>query len=98
MYASHRVERNKIRISFTHVGQGLTFRHADTLQGFAIAGEDGVFHWADAVIDGATVVVSSSEVPSPVAVRYAWARTAPWANLFNKDGLPALAFQTEMSR
>jgi len=98
MYASHRVERNKIRISFTHVGQGLTFRHADTLQGFAIAGEDDVFHWADAVIDGATVVVSSSEVPSPVAVRYAWARTAPWANLFNKDGLPALAFQTEMSR
>ena len=97
LYRSHTVEGDKIRITFTNVGQGLAFRHADRLQGFAIAGEDKVFHWADAVIDGETVVVSSKDVPSPVAVRYAWARVARWANLFNKDGLPALAFQTDIN-
>ena len=51
--------------------------------------------WADAVIDGDTVVVSSDKVAKPVAVRYAWASDHPWANLFNKDGLPALTFRTD---
>jgi len=95
LYKSRTVENGKVRIAFTHVGKGLTFRQADRLQGFTIAGEDKVFRRADAVIDGDSVVVSSPEVPSPVAVRYAWARNAPWANLFNKDGLPALAFRTD---
>jgi len=49
---------------------------------------------ADAVIEGNTVVVSSDKVLKPVAVRYAWAGVHPWANLFNKDGLPALPFST----
>lgn len=95
LYDSHRVKGNKIRVRFTHVGQGLAFRPGDKLQGFAIAGEDKQFHWADAVIDGKAVVVSSAEVPKPVAVRYAWSQQHPWANLFNKDGLPAQAFRTD---
>jgi sialate O-acetylesterase len=95
MYKSHKVEGKTIRVSFHAAGKGLAFRHADKLQGFSIAGEDRVFHWADAVIDGDTVVVSCADVPSPVAVRYAWARNAPWANLFNKDSLPAPAFRTD---
>jgi len=92
---SHSVDGDKVRLEFTHVGKGLTFRHADKLQGFAIAGEDKVFHWADAVIENDTVIVSSPNVAAPVAVRYAWAKAAAWANLFNKDGLPALAFRTD---
>ena len=51
--------------------------------------------WADAVIDGDSVIVSSAAVPKPTAVRYAWASQHPWANLFNKDGLPAQTFRTD---
>lgn len=94
-YKSHTIEGDKIRISFTHVGQGLAFRPGVKLQGFAVAGADKMFHWADAVIDGDTVLVSSPRGTTPVAVRYAWAATHPWANLFNKDGLPALSFRTD---
>jgi len=94
-YKSHEVEGNAIRIAFSHVGQGLAIRHADQLQGFAIAGKDRIFHWADAKIDGETVVVSSPKVAKPAAVRYGWSRRRAWANLFNKDGLPALSFRTD---
>src|SRR5262249_30399007 len=95
VYDSHTVEGNKIRIAFTHVGQGLAMQHGKKLQGFAIAGPDKIFHWANAEIDGSTVVVCNDKVPNPVAVRYAWAGRHPWANLFNKDGLPALSFRTD---
>jgi len=95
LYASHAVEGDKVRIKFTHVGQGLSARHSDKLQGFMLAGADKKFHWADAVIDGNSVLVSSAAVAQPVAVRYAWSSNAPWANLFNKDGLPAQTFRTD---
>lgn len=95
MYDSFKVEGNQIRVSFKHIGQGLALRHSDKLQGFAIAGADKAYRWADAKIDGETVVVSSREVPAPVAVCYAWDAIHMWANLFNKDGLPALEFRTD---
>jgi sialate O-acetylesterase len=95
VYASHKVEGDKIRIQFKHIGGGLATKYGDGLQGFAVAGKDGKYHWAKAVIDGDSVVASSSEVPQPVAVQYAWDKHSPWANLFNKDGLPALAFREE---
>ena len=60
-----------------------------------VAGEDKKFFWADAVIEGDTIVLSCDKVSKPVAVRYAWAAVHPWANLFNKDGLPALPFRTD---
>ena len=94
-YASHVVEGNKVRVKFTHVGQGLAVRHSDKLQGFMIAGADKKFVWADAVLEGDSVVVSSPKVANPAAVRYAWSGISPWANLFNKDGLPALTFRTD---
>jgi len=94
MYDSHKIEGATIRIAFKHVGKGLAFKGGDRLQGFAIAGADGVFNWAEAKIDGKTVVLSSNKVAKPTAVRYACANNCPWANLFNKDGLPAVAFQT----
>jgi sialate O-acetylesterase len=95
IYESHTIEGGQVRLRFTHVGQGLACRHGEGLQGFAVAGEDKMFHWADAVIDGDTVLVSCDKVANPVAVRYAWGRVHPWANLFNKDGLPALPFRTD---
>ena len=95
LYASHEIESSKVRVKFTHVGQGLAARHSDRLQGFMIAGADQKFVWAEAVIDGDSVLVSSPAVTAPVAVRYAWSSNAPWANLFNKDGLPAQTFRTD---
>lgn len=93
IYASHKVEGNKIRIQFNHVGNGLATKYGDGLQGFAVAGKDGKYHWAQATIDGDTVVASSENVPEPVSVQYAWDKNSTWANLFNKDGLPALIFR-----
>lgn len=92
MYKSHSVEEGQARVRFEHVGQGLVFRHGDALQGFALAGDDGKFHWATATIDGDSVVLTCMQVSRPVAIRYAWATPHPWANLFNADGLPALPF------
>jgi len=64
------------------------------LKGFAVAGEDKKFAWAEATIDGDTIVLTSPEVPHPVAVRYGWADN-PACNLFNKEGLPASPFRTD---
>lgn len=93
VFESFAGEGNDIRVKFKHVGQGLVFKHGEKLQGFEIASKGGPFHWADAKINGDTVVVSSDKVVKPFSVRYGWARSHPWANLFNKDGLPALAFR-----
>jgi sialate O-acetylesterase len=51
--------------------------------------------WADAVIEGKTVVVSSHDVPKPVAVRYAFSRDPEGCNLYNNEGLPASPFRTD---
>lgn len=93
IYKSHTQEGDKVRVTFTHVGAGLTFKHGTKLQGFAVAGDDQRFHWADATIDGDSVLLSSPKVAKPVTVQYAWAATHAWANLFNADGLPALPFR-----
>jgi sialate O-acetylesterase len=95
IYASHAVDGKAIRVKFTHCDRGLAFRHSDKLQGFAVAGDDKVFRWADARIDGDSVVVTCAEVEQPVAVRYAWGSNRTWANLFNADGLPAVTFRTD---
>ncbi|MEO6740351.1 MAG: hypothetical protein ABIP20_08865 [Chthoniobacteraceae bacterium] len=93
--ASHTVSGGKVTLKFTHAGKGLAFKNGDALQGFMIAGADKKFTWADAQITGDTVIVSSKDVPQPAAVRYAWSSTFPWANLFNKDGLPSQPFRTD---
>ncbi len=101
IYKSHKIDDNKVIVSFDHVGKGLVFKKGesvDKLQGFTISEDGKTFVWADAVIEGKTVVVSSDKVLKPVAVRYAWASQYTlntWANLFNKDGLPALPFRTD---
>ncbi|HTU25517.1 MAG TPA: sialate O-acetylesterase [Pirellulales bacterium] len=84
---------DKIVVNFKHVGAGLVAA-GGPLTGFAIAGEDGKFRNATAQIEGNTVVVSSDQVPHPVAVRYGWA-DFPIVNLWNKEGLPACPFRTD---
>jgi sialate O-acetylesterase len=94
VYDKMKVEGDKVRLSFKHVGGGLVAQGGDKLTGFAIAGEDKKFVWADARIDGDTVVVSSKEVAKPAAVRYAWADN-PECNLYNKEGIPASPLRTD---
>jgi sialate O-acetylesterase len=88
------VKGNQIILTFDNADKGLTTTDGRPLRGFAIAGEDMNFVWADARINGSLVVVSSSEVENPVAVRYAWAAN-PEANLCNKAGLLASPFRTD---
>ncbi|XHR27123.1 MAG: sialate O-acetylesterase [Chthoniobacteraceae bacterium] len=64
------------------------------LEGFAICGEDRVWHWAEAKIDGTAILVESPAVNHPVAVRYAWADN-PTCNLYNRAGFPAAPFRTD---
>lgn len=98
LFDSHKPEGKDIRIKFTHVGKGLAFKHGDKLQGFEVSGKDGKWQWAEARIEKDTVVVSCTEVAEPVHVRYGWGQTHTWANLFNKDGLPALTFTTDRAK
>lgn len=94
LYDGYRIEGNKIRIYFRHTDGGLKTNDEASLKGFTVAGADHKFHWANAVIDGKSVVVSSAEVTLPFAVRYAWANN-PEGNLCNGAGLPASPFRTD---
>lgn len=94
VYKDMTVDGDKIIITFTETGRGLMAKGGE-LKHFAIAGADRKFVWADAIIKGNKVIVSSKEVQNPVAVRYAWADNPDGANLCNKDGLLASPFRTD---
>ena len=95
-YKSHRIEGNKIVLTFDSIGSGLMAGRDGPLNSFAIAGKDREFVWADAVIEGDSVVVSAKDVPNPVAVRYAWAANPSHRNLlYNQEGIPASPFRTD---
>lgn len=93
LYSGFKVNGKEVRLNFTHTDGGLVAK-GEKLNGFAIAGADRKFVWANAKIEGDAVVVSSDEVPEPKAVRYSWASN-PIGNLFNKEGLPASSFRTD---
>jgi sialate O-acetylesterase len=116
IYQSMKIEKDKIRLNFSHAETGLVARELPTnyrprstlpatvelkrnspsseLEGFAICGEDKKWVWADAKIEGDSVVVWSPQVPSPVAVRFAWSPN-PTFNLYNNAGFPAAPFRTD---
>ena len=91
-YRSHETKEGKVIITFDYA-DGLHAKYGDT-EGFMIAGADKQFVWADAMIKGNTVVVSSPKVPEPVAVRYGWAIN-PVSTIYNGAGLPANPFRTD---
>jgi len=80
-------------LTFDYLGGGLIAPDGE-LREFTISGADQKFYPASAVINGNKVVVSSSEVPVPTAVRYAWKDDAD-VSLFNREGLPASPFRTD---
>ncbi len=92
-YDAMSIKGNRVILTFKHVGGGLVAKDGD-LKGFSIAGADGKFVEAKALIEGETIVVSSEAVAAPTAVRYGWVNV-PDVNLWNKAGLPASPFQTD---
>jgi len=106
LFKEMKVEGRKVSITFDSVGSGLMVGEKSgteptrevkggKFKRFAIAGQARKWVWADAAIDGNTVVVSSPDVPSPVAVRYAFSINPEGCNLYNKEGLPASPFRTD---
>lgn len=92
-YDGVRFRHGEAILRFKNVGGGLEPR-GGALTGFAVAGADQKFSWGSARVEGDKVIVSSSMVPKPAAVRYGWA-DFPVVNLFNKEGLPATPFRTD---
>jgi sialate O-acetylesterase len=104
--ASSKRDGDALRVHFAHVGQGLmvgqkdgrnpvTEAKGESLRGFAVAGADKKWHWAEARIDGDTVVVRAAAVPEPAFVRYAFTANPAGCNLYNRDGLPASPFRSD---
>ncbi|MBS1606985.1 MAG: glycoside hydrolase family 92 protein, partial [Bacteroidetes bacterium] len=94
LYRSMEIKGDTIRLRFSNTGRGLTTAKDTVLKGFGIAGDDRHFVWAKARLDGNVVVVTSSAVKKPVAVRYDWGDN-PAGNLYNGEGLPAAPFRTD---
>lgn len=94
-YQSMEIQGNAITVRFENYGQPLISWYRQPLTGFAIAGDDHKWVWANAEITGPdTVKVSHPDVPDPVAVRYNWADN-PQGNLYNDKYLPAYPFRTD---
>lgn len=96
IFKSYRIDGNKIIISFDQVGSGLTSVNGEELAHFAIAGENKKFVWGKVVIKNNEVIVWSDGIPNPKYLRYAWADNPDFANLFNKEGLPASPFRIDI--
>jgi sialate O-acetylesterase len=94
VFESMKTEGDRAILTFTHVGTGLEAK-AGSLKGFTLAGQDKVFVPAQAEIRDNSIVVSSPQVTKPTAVRYGWANV-PEGNLYNKEGLPASPFRTDV--
>ena len=106
MYRQMKVEGAKVRLSFDHLGGGLMVGKKEgrceavedkegKLARFAVAGGNKVWQWAEARIEGDSVIVWSDKIPEPVAVRYAYSWNPAGANLYNRAGLPACPFRTD---
>ncbi len=94
IYKSMAVSRDQIILSFDHVGEGLISHDGKPLNWFTIAGADGKFVPANAMIKDDQLILSATEVKRPVAARFAWGESAQ-PNFYNKDGLPAMPFRTD---
>jgi sialate O-acetylesterase len=95
-FESMRIDGHRAVLTFRNTFGGLTVKNRyGYVNGFELAGEDGVFRYAKAWLEDGRVVVSSEKVARPVSVRYAWADDPDDVNLFNSEGLPAAPFRTD---
>lgn len=95
-FQSMKIDGNKAIISYRFfTGNGLKTKDGGNVKGFAVAGADRKFYWADAKIVNNRIELTCADVPQPVSVRYAWADN-PDCNLYNGADLPACPFRTDM--
>ena len=95
-YRRHSIEGGRVTIELGNLGGGLVSRaNRGTIPGFAIAGDDRQFVWADAKVEGNRVIVWSERVPKPAAVRYLWSNSPTAPALYNAQGLPVAPFRTD---
>ncbi len=93
IYQSMKINGRTITLHFSNTGSGLVAKGDTALSQFAVAGADGKYVWAKALIKGNTVQVWNDAIAHPVSVRYAWADNPEGANLYNREGLPAAPFE-----
>ncbi|RZK39576.1 MAG: sialate O-acetylesterase [Pedobacter sp.] len=98
LISTARKKGDKVVLNFNHLGGGLKSRDGEDLRYFSIAGADGRYKWAKAIIQGNEILVWNEEVSSPVYLRYAWADNPQSANLINAEGLPASPFQVKIEQ
>jgi sialate O-acetylesterase len=90
------VNNDKALISIKHLDGGIVVKNKyGYIQGFEIAGEDKVFHYAQAIYKDNNLVISSSQVKNPVAVRYNWSDATEEGQVFNGEGFPLAPFRTD---
>ncbi|MCX6168226.1 MAG: beta galactosidase jelly roll domain-containing protein [Ignavibacteriales bacterium] len=94
IYKSMKVKKDKIILTFDHIGKGFILKEKESQKNFLIAEEDKIFKEAELKIVGKNLIVSSPGMKAPVAVRYGWSNYVD-ASLFNKEGLPASSFRTD---
>ncbi len=94
LYADSQLSGREIVIRFQHTADGLIVKGGGMPKGFQICGPDQVWKEAVAEIRGDKIVVTSTEIEKPMAVRYAWANWSE-GNVYNMDGLPASPFRTD---
>lgn len=97
LFKSAVLEGNRVRINFSYADKGLVSNAALPLQSFALADSTGKWVWANAVIDGQSIVVSSKDILLPVKVQYAW-QSNPIATLYNSSGLPMVPFNEKVTQ
>ena len=89
-----RIDEEDVYITFSH-GDGLHAADGKPVRGFELAGRDGQFQPATAVVKGKTVKLTADYVDEPVEVRYNWAVFVE-PNLVNRHNLPAMPFRAKL--
>jgi sialate O-acetylesterase len=93
-YYKMQIKGNEIYLYFRNTNGGLMVSNSNIINGFAIAGQDKKFVWANARIQGNKVTISNDSIKTPVAIRYNWANN-PIGNLYNRAGFPTMPFRTD---
>lgn len=96
LFEKAKVQKGKLILTFNEIGRGLSTSDSKSLSGFAIAKEDGEFHWIAAIIKNHKVIIDLQGFDTPYKLRYAWANNPKSANLINSAGLPASPFEIEL--